>query len=162
LVNDRGEACIADLGLAQKYDIAGVATVPTEGPARWKAPELITYQLRGGRVPQIPAAADIWAFGMTGLEVRSSLTRTFWVSLTISELCQILEGKYPFYRIVDEYAVATAILNGRFPERKEYPKVSDGMWRVLEQCWIQDPIQRPSMEYLYERLTGDLPSTSRL
>ena len=76
LVNDQGDACIADFGLAQKYNVAGVATVPTEGPSRWKAPELSRHQLRGGSVPQTPAAADIWAFGMTGLEVRSSLTRT--------------------------------------------------------------------------------------
>jgi serine/threonine protein kinase len=156
LVNDQGDGCIADFGLAQKYDVAGVATVPTEGPSRWKAPEIISYQLRGGRVPQTPAAADIWAFGMTGLEVRSSLTPTFGVGLTISELCQILSGKCPFYRIEGEYAVTTAVLNGRFPEHKEYREVSDGMWRVLEMCWNTDPIQRPSMEYLHERLIGYL------
>ena len=156
LVNDQGDPCIADFGLAQKYDVAGVTTIPSDGPSRWKAPELSRHQLCGESVPQTPSAADIWAFGMTGLEVRSLLTSTFEVGPTISEPCQILAGKYPFYRIVDEYAVATAVLNGRFPERKEYREVSDGMWRVLELCWNKDPIRRPSMEYLHECLIGYL------
>ena len=151
LVNDQGDACIADFGLAQKYDIAGVVTVPTDGSYRWMAPELIMYQLRRGSVPQIPAAADIWAFSTTGLEVRSSLTRAFEVGPTISKLCQIFARKYPFYQIVDEYAVATTVLNGRLPECKEYWEVSEGMWRVLELCGNKDPIQQPSMECLHER-----------
>jgi serine/threonine protein kinase len=156
LVNDQGDACIGDFGLAQKYDGAGVATVPTEGSYRWMAPELNTYQPHGRRVPQIPAAADVWAFGLTGLEVRSSLTRSYGVGLLISELRQILTGKRPFYRIVDDCAVIPAVLNGRLPERKEYREVNEGMWRVLELCWNKDPIQRPSMEYLRERLIGHL------
>ena len=37
------------------------------------AHELLSYEYYGGNVPSITAASDTWAFGMTVLEVRSSL-----------------------------------------------------------------------------------------
>jgi hypothetical protein len=36
-----------------------------------------------------------------------------------------------------------AIVRGTRPERPE--KISDGLWSVLEKCWMEDPKERPGM-----------------
>jgi serine/threonine protein kinase len=69
LVNDKGEACIADFGLSRRQGVID----EVKGTPYYMARELLSYEYCGGSVPPITAASDVWAFGMTCLEVRSSV-----------------------------------------------------------------------------------------
>jgi serine/threonine protein kinase len=67
-VDDEDEARIADFGLARILGESGFTTKTVGGTYRWMAPELLAPE--GVYVPQVTVASDVWAFGMTGLEVR--------------------------------------------------------------------------------------------
>jgi len=128
LVNDKHDACITDFGLSRILDVSGFTTQTVKGTYRWMAYELLAYELLGRAVPRITAASDIWAFGMTVLEV--------------------LTGRLPFYRLYSDSAVIISVVNGSRPQHRDYPEISDKIWLILEQCWDADLAQRPSMESL--------------
>ena len=66
MVDDKGEPCIADFGLSQ---VQGESlTWPGAGSRRWMAPELVAPEPYGGNGERT-TASDIYAFGMTCLEV---------------------------------------------------------------------------------------------
>jgi serine/threonine protein kinase len=70
-VDDEHEARIADFGLARILGESGFTTKTVSGTYRWMAPELLEPE--GVRVPQVTMASDVWAFGITALEVRLSV-----------------------------------------------------------------------------------------
>ena len=69
MISDKGEALVADFGLTFVIDHAQFTTHKLAGPARWTAPELLDFDEDG---PEFPHSfeSDIFAFGMTVLEVR--------------------------------------------------------------------------------------------
>jgi serine/threonine protein kinase len=72
-VDDEDDARIADFGLARILGESGFTTKTVGGTYRWMAPELLAPELlapEGVCAPQVTVASDVWAFGMTGLEVR--------------------------------------------------------------------------------------------
>lgn len=81
-MNDEQEACITDFGLSRILEVSGFTTDSVGGTGRWKAYELLAYEVLGMSVPRITPASDVWAFGMTALEVRS-LLRHFGKGLNI-------------------------------------------------------------------------------
>jgi serine/threonine protein kinase len=77
-VNDWHDACISDFGLSRILEAEGFTTKSVGGTSRWMAYELVAPPEEGEEeehIPQVSAATDIWAFGMTALEVRSSISR---------------------------------------------------------------------------------------
>ena len=73
-MNDERQACITDFGLSRVLGELGFTTKSVAGTCRWMAYELITPSNEGEEetIPQVTAATDVWAFGMTVLEVRFS------------------------------------------------------------------------------------------
>lgn len=69
LVNENGEACIADYDLFKITDKIELSTMEMAGSVRWMAPEIMTYD--DPDVDAIPYSTkgDVYAFGMTILEV---------------------------------------------------------------------------------------------
>ena len=97
LVNNKCEACIIDFGVSRKLDSSDFTTKPVllelptpssdkensaslntatfgvGGTRRWMACELLAPANGvAEHTPQTTVATDIWAFGMTALEARSS------------------------------------------------------------------------------------------
>jgi serine/threonine protein kinase len=70
-VNNEHEACIADFGVPRILEVSGFTTTPVDMSCRWTASELIACEYEGSHAPEITEATDVWAFGMTVLEVRS-------------------------------------------------------------------------------------------
>jgi len=63
LVSKDGTSCLADFGLSRILNEHGfTTTAQTQGTARWMAPELF-------RNEKTTIESDIWAFGMTMLEI---------------------------------------------------------------------------------------------
>ena len=99
-------------------------------------------------IPQLTIATDIWAFGMTALEVRS-IVLCFVPHLThVGNVIQIITGKLPFCHLKYDTAVMLSVMRGGRPKQETYPAISRGIWSMLERCWHADPTQRPSMESL--------------
>lgn len=71
LINDEGEAQLADFGLSSLGDgIAGTSSslLNSAGNPRWLAPELMFPDLFNGS-GKTTRETDVYAFGMTALEV---------------------------------------------------------------------------------------------
>ena len=74
LVDDEENPCIADFGLAkvEALQISLTGTSTAKGTERWQAPELLLPGMFGGD-GRHSTASDVYAFGMTCLEVRMDL-----------------------------------------------------------------------------------------
>jgi serine/threonine protein kinase len=87
-VNDDHDACLTDFGLARTLETSGFTTESVCGTCRWMAYELIApCEEEEESVPRVTVATDIWAFGMTVLEVGSSLpfhhrSDAFWALIS--------------------------------------------------------------------------------
>ncbi|KAK2463096.1 hypothetical protein APHAL10511_004751 [Amanita phalloides] len=121
LVNDSGHACLADFGLGRLTEVQGFTTNHVGGTCRWMAYELIYDD--GEEPVKHTTQSDVWAFGMTVLE--------------------ILTGKAPFSHLSYDASVIFYIVRGRKPRQPE--EIQDKVWSILCQCWAQDPRERPTM-----------------
>ena len=68
LVNDSGNACITDFGLAQ--DTLGVVLIPERRSVQWTAPEILA------ETGTPSTEADVFSFGMVMVEVCYDSTTT--------------------------------------------------------------------------------------
>lgn len=85
-------------------------------------------------VPRLTKETDVYAFAVLALE--------------------IITGKAPYYYIKTDAIFQTHIVRGERPRREKYasPALTDALWSVLEDCWVQQPSSRPGMETVVQRL----------
>ncbi|TEB37673.1 kinase-like protein [Coprinellus micaceus] len=128
LVNDDGHACLADFGLSRILEVRGFTTKSSGGTCRWMAYELVVppedEEDNDDYVPPLTRETDVWAFGMTILQV-------------------VLTGSVPYHNLIMDPAVIFAIIRRNLPERP--PNLPNVVWRLLERCWDFSPTNRPSM-----------------
>ena len=138
LIDRTGHACIADFGL---LTIASSATNITSsnsfligGTIRWMSPELFDpeeFNLKDSRPTK---CSDRYAFGMVMYEV--------------------LSGQLPFSKYHD-FVVVAKVLKGKRPARPQGTKgrwFTDGIWSILECCWMPSPGGRPMVKDVLDRL----------
>ncbi|KAJ7698232.1 hypothetical protein B0H16DRAFT_1484510 [Mycena metata] len=141
-VTPSGRACIADFGLSSI--ITSVSSIqfthsskPTQGgTTRYQALEL----LRGGHNDTL---SDIYAFAGVAYE--------------------ILTGTPPFPDLRTDGAVVTAVLGGCRPPQPDScsgtPSL-DGLWKLLQDCWEEQPAMRPTAAQIVQRLMSpDIQAT---
>ncbi|KIN99186.1 hypothetical protein M404DRAFT_155843 [Pisolithus tinctorius Marx 270] len=124
LVSDDGRAMLTDFGLP--FLISLVFTMDTnatnQSSMNWTAPE-------GFDQPSLTAEMDVWAFGMTALEL---FTR-----------------QPPFHDIKKCSRVMSQIAEGRMPSRPSSDstcfRMTDSWWKICRSCWEHDPSLRPNM-----------------
>ncbi|TDL27759.1 kinase-like protein, partial [Rickenella mellea] len=136
LIGDRGESRLADFGLSKlltevNIDTGGsqpTATQTTLGTIRWMARELLNGDARG-----VNCETDVWAYGMTILELLTCLR--------------------PYHDEKTEYVVIVNIMNGKLPM---YPGsecgLSEDLWALCLQCWDLNPALRPTMRVMAKRV----------
>lgn len=100
-------------------------TLTASGSARWLAPELIE-----GAITSPTKEADTYSYAMAVLE--------------------LLTGKHPFsHRRHDASVIHDVVVLKCTPPRPRESDVlgllTDDLWKLLEKCWLVDPISRPSM-----------------
>lgn len=134
MVSFDGTAMIADFGNAQLKDLTLKFTHTTNGALsiRWAAPEL----LLGDDGPQASKEADVYAFGMTVLEV--------------------VTGKVPFEDVSDKRLLVLIAIDKKGPPRPD-TGMSEDLWRILNACWIREPAERPVIASVQDRLQALLP-----
>ena len=129
LINQEGNACLADFGLLTIFSDPKYATASSlsadAGTTRWMSPELLNpaqFDLPHG---QPTKESDCYALGMVILEV--------------------LSGQVPFPND-SSWVVMQRVLKGEHPERPVGALFVDGLWGMLELCWNTQPKSRPSVE----------------
>ncbi|KAF8502429.1 kinase-like domain-containing protein [Hysterangium stoloniferum] len=131
LVSDEGIPCLTDFGLSRILDDSGMRVVTTSmnvaGSLRWTAPELLSATETR---PHVDEKSDIWAFGMTVLE--------------------ILTGDQPYADTKRDPVVFSIIVNGIIPSRPDVPGMTDGIWSVCNLCWRKDLEMRPAMREILQ------------
>jgi len=128
LVSDSGVPQLCDFGLSQvvSEEISGMVTsTDAAGSMRWMAPE----RFFGASVS---VASDVWAYGMTILE--------------------ILTGNHPYHELKYEAQALNHITSGQLPQRPEdvLSVLDDKIWAICRDCWRAKEVDRPSM-----RIVGD-------
>ena len=71
---------------------------------------------------------------------------------------QLMTGEHPFSHIKRTPEVLIRMQRGDRPRRPTDPEIAargldDNLWRLLEQCWQEDPAVRPKIEEVLSRLT---------
>ncbi|KIJ52455.1 hypothetical protein M422DRAFT_243241 [Sphaerobolus stellatus SS14] len=122
LISDDGVPRLTDFGLSRILNEASGFTRSSDlaGSLRWMAPELF----EGHKVNK---ASDIWALGMTILEITT--------------------GERPYSDICIEPIVIRCISEGNIPRRpddQDVPSMSNVLWSICEECWRKEAMTRPS------------------
>ncbi|KAH7909352.1 kinase-like domain-containing protein [Hygrophoropsis aurantiaca] len=142
LINDKGEACLTDFGLSRIVDLSGFTTKNlSAGTTRWMAYELLVVykkeDLQPSELPRPTPASDVWAFGMTALEVYG--------------------GQRPFIEERADGQVMIRIIDKGLPTQESQGfKDAQVLWDTLKKCWTHDPAERVTIEKMREYL-ADLP-----
>ncbi|KAG1794370.1 kinase-like domain-containing protein [Suillus plorans] len=130
LIDDAGNAVLADFGHSRILGISGFTTKTwtVAGTGRYMAPELMIPE--DDETKPIPTtASDVWAAGMTGL--------------------QILSGKIPYVEFKTDSELAKAIADNKLPNKAHYdPLVPSGAWTAFVKCWERNPRERPPVQRL--------------
>lgn len=70
---------------------------------------------------------------------------------------KVLTGKVPFYRVFHDCAVFAQIVQGVHPEIPiDTPDAThrSGLWAIVQQCWEQEPIKRPTLPEIRRRVSA--------
>ncbi|KAF7368120.1 Kinase-like protein [Mycena sanguinolenta] len=129
LINDGGQACLADFGLALAMESQALSTSSagsTRGNLRWLAPEILDSS-RKAECLASPTKRDIYAFGCTILEV------------------QIYTGGPPFPNLQDIEVIHHVVTKREHPEipSNAVAELKD-LHPLLKRCWINNPRRRPN------------------
>lgn len=149
LINDDGEASLADFGLSRILQASGFTTKTASGTWRFMPPELLV-----GQIQQVTPAADVWSFAMTVIEVCIFTFTAPSPSKLTSDDIKILTGRLPFSHITSNANVILNIMAGGRPKWEHCLGVKADIWEKLESCWDVDPNLRPSMANISHFLTS--------
>jgi serine/threonine protein kinase len=150
LVDLSGRARLADFGLTNVFDdnilkwsSAGSGSSVSGGTSRWRAPELIRQEMTTDRTPPNTLSSDVYSWACTAYEV--------------------LTGRVPFFEIrssrhLDWRKTQTCDFFPTRPSPAE-AKFTNGLWRLLEDCWRSEPAQRPKICAVLQRLEGLMDSS---
>jgi len=126
LIGDEGTAFV-DLDLSNVFESEmDDGTVYQGMKFRWMAPEM--------QEGELTKECDVWAWGMTMLE--------------------LLTGKVPFYTMRMPGSVLMKIVSGVLPERKDYvsPDLDNNVWSLLQACWHMEPSKRPTIQEVVKQV----------
>ncbi|KAF9793424.1 kinase-like domain-containing protein [Thelephora terrestris] len=141
LIDLSGHARIADFGLltivSDPTNLTPLSSVPGGGTTRWMSPELLHPEQFGFKDSRPTKGSDCYALGMVIFEV--------------------LGGQAPFACDKD-FIVMRKVLDGERPERPRGVWFTDDLWQTLERCWVPQPVDRPTVQAVFEIL-GQLSVT---
>lgn len=158
LIDDGGKAVLCDFGLSRiKADVTSRTDTQklaiTPGSRNWMSPE----RLLGG-LPRKPS--DIYAFGMTIYEVRSSSFKLVWTLITY----QIYTNEIPLGHIEPGDFTQLVARDDVRPERPfedEAPQMTDLLWNLAEQCWVKSFTSRPNANGVCDAISTFLNTVIR-
>ncbi|KAG6330220.1 hypothetical protein ID866_8869 [Astraeus odoratus] len=139
LVSDDGHAQLADFGFSATVQTSLGAEQRVGGTLNWMAPEYVETDKY-----TMTTAGDIWAFGMTALELFTRMR--------------------PHHHLNGMPAIVHRILTGP-PERPSaevtLSRLTDGWWEICLACWGRNPTLRSTMSEITKRIVS-LDATSNV
>ncbi|KAF5349239.1 hypothetical protein D9756_009417 [Leucocoprinus leucothites] len=147
LVDSSGRACLADFGLSTIRDpeVLAITTSSSSsgcgGTIRWMAPELLGSQ--DTDEPINTKASDIYAFAGRILSRPPQ---------------KVFTGHVPFFEYFRDQTVILKIHRGERPSRPN-PEIfskngmTEGIWRLMQDCWSTNPADRPTAAEIRARLS---------
>ncbi|KAL4077405.1 kinase-like domain-containing protein, partial [Scleroderma citrinum] len=120
LVADNNRAWLTNFSCSVMRSVNMTLIPCNVGDFRWRAPEHVKAGVG------ISAAGDVWAFGMTILELFSA--------------------NPPFQGEPSEPSLCDRIQQGLLPQRPT--RMTDKWWKLCTSCWKLDATSRPSMSTL--------------
>ena len=138
LVNDQGDACLADFGLS--IVVSNKTSGRTEErrarghSSIWVAPETLNEE-------RISKETDVFAYSLVALEVRCSIDQFF---AHVDCFVQIFKGESPWGQATAR-EIMTKITLGKRPSRPEDAEpfgLTTEVWNCLTACWHQNPGER--------------------
>lgn len=143
VISDDGQALLTDFGfsdiVSSTSSMTPVSQHGEEDMIDWMSPEMFKFE-------NVSAEADVWAFGMTVLEL---FTR-----------------QNPFHHHAFD-TLSVAIAQGHLPERPSAEdacsRMTDTWWDMCSRCWRYDPSSRPTMAHIIQEIgTMMSPASSTL
>ncbi|EIN08812.1 kinase-like protein [Punctularia strigosozonata HHB-11173 SS5] len=124
LINESGEACLADFGLSRLIAVSLATSSHRHTNARWTSPELLKGESHSSGPP-----SDVYAFGCVCIEAYTL--------------------KVPFWSVQNDAAVIGKVICGVMQQRPGLDEcagnaISDDMWELIESCWRSEPWRRPN------------------
>lgn len=153
LVDDLGVPRICDFGLSRILGDAAFNRNRDEIASMfWLAPELYWNDFSCGSRTK---ASDVWAFGMTALEV--SLCPAVDIESALKyRSTQVLTSQMPWAplrgRQQEIAQIKLRLVMKDRPDHKQYGGISSDVWKILELCWAEDAGTRPSILDIKTRL----------
>ncbi|KAG6878877.1 hypothetical protein C0992_006967 [Termitomyces sp. T32_za158] len=136
LVSDYGRACVADFGLSSVVDPFSDSFRIPGGTINWQAPELL--DVVHSSPPKNTTASDVYALACVCYE--------------------IFTGQRPLYELPSA-RIADMVVKGRRPRRPDSSHLAwtqwgltEPIWALTEECWLQDPMARPKIDAIVRRL----------
>jgi len=125
LINDKVNACLCDFGSGKVLEETGYTTRLQAGAMRYMAPELILETETENVGLPLTRWSDMYAFSMSVFE--------------------IFTEQVPFCSRKMDHQVVTHVHAGGRPLRTsdQQARVSDAMWKIMEDCWVKEPDHRP-------------------
>jgi len=140
LVDEHGNAVLADYGLTFIIDSSEFTTTKIAGPARWTAPEILdSPDDEEVSEAHYSTKSDVFAFAMTFIE--------------------IITGQPPFQRIKNDSAVIFKILGEKRPEIPDVIKERADVVDILGRCWAHEPSERPEASDVQRALKSAFASS---
>ncbi|KAI6045735.1 kinase-like domain-containing protein, partial [Pisolithus marmoratus] len=133
LISGEGQPLLTGFGLSRLVNSAFDLAVedPRGGTLQWMAPEYLN-------TGNVTSEADVWAFGMTALE--------------------LFTGKVPFHDTRSPVNVIARIVRGQLPDypskRSTCSRLTNKWWQICSSCWKPDPPLRPTMLQIVEMIVG--------
>lgn len=128
LVGENNEVKVADFGLARAVKDSQNIYAAREGtkfPIKWTAPEAAIYN-------KFSIKSDVWSFGIVLTEIMT-------------------HGRTPYPSMTNQEVLYNVSKNYRMPKPAD---CDDKLYQIMLSCWKSLPEERPTFEYLKNRLDG--------
>ncbi|CUA68982.1 putative WD repeat-containing protein alr3466 [Nostoc sp, PCC 7120] [Rhizoctonia solani] len=137
LVSADGTAKLSDFDFSIMSEVGGLVFSETSnsrlGSLRWAAPELLLAD-----VPQRSTQCDVYALGMTFLE--------------------IFTGQVPYPDCKKDFTIFLNVQKGTLPtrplDRLTDDEKNNMMWQLMVDCWNREPGERPSSGQVVDALVS--------
>lgn len=137
------------------------STTQAGGTVRWMAPEIIDGAETGLMRPT--CSSDVYSLASVMFEVGIPCMQHGKLELK-KKIAQALSGQVPYYEFPLNITVIAKVIRGIKPNRPKSemaPELSDHIWEIMQECWSDDPSDRPTTDQVLEQLRELAPLPPR-
>jgi len=143
LISDQGIAQITDFGIARFLGVQGYTT-STIRNVRYAAPELRPLTDVDMRQVRPTVESDIFSLAILLLQLFHGPDGNEQRGRPYNHI--------PYNRATGDYALLVLIHEGERPLRERYNPIYDIHWVLMQRCWAADPLERPDIVEVLQKL----------